>query len=74
MVPVKNFPDVLVPKLHDVIIKEGEVFSKKEYDEIYDWCKDNCKERFYIFPSWTLKVGAQFEDDEDAIMFSLRFK
>ena len=33
MVPVKNFPDVLVPKLHDVIIKEGEVFSKKEYDE-----------------------------------------
>ena len=74
MVPMKNYPKVLIPKLHSVVVREGEIFTKKEYDEIYEWCRNNCKEQFYIYPSWTLKVGVDFEDDEDAIMFTLRFK
>ena len=75
MVPMKNYPKVLVPVLHDVVIRTGNgIFRRDEYDEIYEWCKANCKEQFYIFPSWTEKVGAQFEDDEDAVMFALRFK
>ena len=73
MVPMKACPSILIPVLHDVIVREGEIFSRKEYEEIYKWCRDNCKEPFYIFPSWTLKIGAQFEDDEDATMFALRW-
>ena len=74
MVPMKNFPKVLVPKLHDVVLVEDEVIHVQEYEDIYAWCKENCKEPFYIFPSWTRKIGVQFEDDEDAVMFTLRFK
>ena len=74
MVPMKIHPSVLIPKLHDVIIRTNEVFTQKEYYEIRDWCEENCKEQYYIFPSWTQKIGAQFEDDEDAILFTLRFK
>lgn len=63
-----------VPVLHDVVIRENEVFSRDEYEAILDWCRYNCKGRFYIFPSWLAKIGAQFEDDEDAILFTLRWK
>lgn len=63
-----------VPKLHDVVIRADEIFSRDEYNEMNEWCYKNCKERFYFFPSWTRKIGAQFEDDEDAMLFALRWK
>lgn len=62
-----------VPVLHDVVIRTGEIISRAEYEAIYDWCQHNCKEQFYIYPSWTNKIGCQFEDDEDATMFALRW-
>ena len=35
MVPMKNYPKVLVPVLHDVVIRTGNgIFRRDEYDEI----------------------------------------
>jgi len=42
------------------------------YLEMYNWLRENCKEKFYILPTWAGN-GAQFEDDEDAVLFALRW-
>lgn len=61
-------PTLKVPRLHEVN------YNKKfNSGEVYRWCKESCKAPFYTAPSWTGKNLVQFEDDEDAIVFALRF-
>ena len=37
-----------------------------------EWCNQNCKERFYWAGLWAGSF-VEFEDDEDATMFALRW-
>ena len=60
----EKFPDIWVPKLH-----EGLAPTSAEYMEIMEWCEENCREAYHLYPAWTKKRGAQFEDDEDARSF-----
>ena len=41
--------------------------------EIDAWLDENCKNPYYISPSWTNECFIQFEDDEEAILFALRW-
>jgi len=58
-----------VPKFHTVHIRR----ENYTHLELQVWCEANCRGAFYIIPSWRAKAGCQFEDDEDATMFALRW-
>lgn len=56
----------LVPVLHTID------FNHDDRLEVITWCKENCKAMFYPGPSWSGRF-VQFEDDEDAAWFALRW-
>lgn len=62
--------EMMVPVLHPV--KLNWVQKPGQYMDLYRWCKENCKARFYPWPSWKGN-GYEFEDDEDAALFALRW-
>lgn len=56
-----------VPKLYRAYYS-----SKRDYVDVYRWCKENCKGKFYF--SFSYKRGSvEFENDEDMIWFALRW-
>lgn len=67
--------------LHDVVLKTMTheywmTYNRVQdgvHEEMYQWCKKNCRGHFYFYPSWTKKIGAQFDDDADAVLFALRW-
>lgn len=67
---IRPFPDVIpdwwVPKLHDITVSKS-----APYGEMNQWCEENCKSKFYFYPSWSPKHGAQFEDSDDADNFRI---
>ena len=73
--------DVRIPVPHDVVLKEYTTRDligrykeiEDEYKDMRKWCEQNCQSKFYFYPSWNRKFGAQFENDEDAVMFALRW-
>jgi len=71
---------IRIPVLHDVVLRIEPSFSLdrmsqllEDYTVMHKWCEQNCESNFYFYPSWTGKLGAQFENDEDAVMFALRW-
>ena len=63
----KEHPTFRVPKLHKVNYS-----PKYNWGEAHRWCQENCRAPFYLGPSWSGHF-IEFEDDEDAVMFALRF-
>ena len=59
--------NLTVPVLHRVYHRE------ERYYYINMWCKENCKRRFYFAPVWTTEYFVEFEDDEDAVLFALKW-
>lgn len=51
------------------------------FDIVYDWCKQNCKGRFYSGTDWRTNFWkpmeknriVEFEHEQDAILFSLQW-
>ena len=64
--PWPNLPQVQVPKLHRV------TFSKYRFGEMREWLEANCRAPFYVSPGWTGNF-VEFEDDQDATAFALRW-
>ena len=59
-----------MPKLIKVIIPiEHRIYGN---GEIRDWLEDNCQNPYYVIPSWKAN-GVEFEDDEEAVLFALRW-
>ena len=75
MVPWKySSKGVMVPKLHSVSVsRDGLSLDQQNelYREMHNWCKEYLKDKFYGAPAWT--TTWQFEDDEDATAFALRW-
>lgn len=44
-----------------------------EQDMIDDWLKENCHHRYYHSPSWSGQRFIEFECDQDAMLFALRW-
>lgn len=40
---------------------------------VLDWCKENCKAAWYSSPAYVDQCYIEFEDDEDALMFALKW-
>jgi hypothetical protein len=66
--PFPGYDLFIVPKLHKV--KLSSLMSDHEIYEIRRWCKENCIDKFYTS---LLKNSWEFEDDEDAMLFKLRW-
>jgi hypothetical protein len=60
-------PTFKVPKLHRVNYN-----PKYNWGEVHYWCKTNCRAPAYTAPAWSGSF-VEFEDDEDAVVFALRF-
>ena len=66
--PFKEYPDISVPVLHKVCYD-----SKHNEQHIQAWVQNNCRAAFYGSPGWYPHHFYEFEDDEDATMFALRW-
>ena len=68
-----------VPKLHRVVYAqtEGQVLAQwqKSYLDykVNAWLKDNCQHPYYHSPGYLYEKFIEFECDEDAVLFALRW-
>lgn len=65
--PWPEHPTFRVPKLHRVKYN-----PKYNWGEVHYWCKANCRAPTYMSPGWS-GTFVEFEDDEDATVFALKF-
>jgi hypothetical protein len=56
---------IQVPLLHQITYSPN-----VDYHSADKWCKENCKGKFYFS---LLRKTVQFEDDQDAMLFALRW-
>jgi len=62
------FPEILTPVLHKV-----EYHISHEDYQVNMWLRENCKSYYYHSPGWMKEKFIQFEDDNDAVLFALRW-
>ena len=72
-----------VPILHKVCYGEsakelyGPAAGLKMYPRhdvaVLEWCEENCKAAWYQSPGYCDQTFIEFGDDEDAVMFALRW-
>lgn len=68
-----------VPKLHRVVYAhtEGDVpayYQRSYKDRLVDaWLVENCKHPYYHSPSYLHEKFIEFECDEEAVLFALRW-
>lgn len=65
--PWEDYPTLRVPKLHKVSYD-----PKYTWSHVYYWCKENCRAPSYTAMAWA-GTFVEFEDDEDAVAFALKF-
>ena len=74
-----KWPNIKFPRLHKVTyahtVDHVDAFYQRSYlDHLVDaWLKDNCRSPFYHSPGYLREKFIQFEDDEEAFMFALRW-
>jgi hypothetical protein len=77
--PWPDMPHFQVPKLHRVVYAQTDdnvqaKFQRSYKDVIIDeWLKSNCRRPFYHSPGYLYEKFIEFECDEDAVMFALRW-
>jgi hypothetical protein len=64
---VPFIPTIKIPILHRVPYDQRHTFF-----EIYHWCEEYCVAQYYTSPGWSGSF-VEFEDDEDAVLFALRW-
>jgi hypothetical protein len=75
-----DLPHVKVPVLHKVkyadTVDNGLAMHQRSYkDHLVDtWLKANCKSPWYHSPGYLKEKSIHFEDDQEAVMFALRWK
>lgn len=78
--PMKGFPGVTVPVLHRVVYdrRDKEVvlamyqYSYKDH-LVNEWLKENCRHPYYHSPGYLKEKFIEFECDEEATYFALRW-
>lgn len=77
--PMPGFPEIKVPVLHRVKYAETldhvQAFYQRSYlDHLVDtWLEDNCQHPYYHSPGYLKEKFIEFECDQDALMFALRW-
>ena len=74
-----NLGNVKVPKLHRVVYAktEGNVMAMYQIsykDHLIDaWLKEKCRQPYYHSPGYLREKFIEFECEEEALMFALRW-
>jgi hypothetical protein len=77
--PMDGFPNVKMPVLHTVVYAYTEdhvqAFYQRSYKDhlIDEWLKKNCRSPYYHSPGYLKEKFIQFEDDQEAMLFALRW-
>lgn len=77
--PMTGFPDVKIPVLHKVVYAHAVDGVPAKYQKSYkdhlvdEWLRANCKGNYYHSPGYLREKFIQFEDDEEAVLFALRW-
>ena len=76
--PWIGLPDVKVPQLHRVTYGYSASFRDRYEWNLKDrtiraWCDEYCYAPFYFHAGYTNEKFVQFEDDQDAVLFALRW-
>lgn len=71
--------DLKFPVLHRVVYAHTvdnvqAMFQRSYKDHLVDtWLKENCKHPYYHSPGYMYEKFIEFEDDEEAVLFALRW-
>lgn len=74
-----ELPDVKVPVLHKVKYADTVDLVAAAYQHSYldhqvdEWLKTNCRAPYYHSPGWMTEKSIQFEDDQEAFWFALKW-
>ncbi len=74
-----KFPGIEFPVLHRVVYAKTEdnvnaVYQRSYKDHLVDeWLKENCKNPYYHSPGYLYEKFIEFECDEEAVLFALRW-
>jgi hypothetical protein len=77
--PLLSFPDINIPVLHRVVYAQTADGVYAEYQRSYKdhlvdaWLKENCRHSYYHSPGYLREKFIEFECDEDAVLFALRW-
>ncbi len=77
--PMGMFPNVQVPVLHKVIYAHTVDDVPASYQRSYKdylvnaWLKENCRHPYYHSPGYLKEKFIQFECDEEATLFALKW-
>jgi hypothetical protein len=77
--PMDGMPSVRIPILHKVVyaytVDHVQAFYQRSYlDHLVDeWLEKNCKHSYYHGPGYLEEKFIQFECDEDALLFALKW-
>lgn len=76
----QNCVGVRVPVLHRVhyrLFQPRETLSTYDYalrqHQLHEWLEINCQHRYYRSPPWQDVKFVEFEDDQEATIFALRW-
>lgn len=74
-----RFPGVNFPVLHKVVYARTADGVYAQYQRsykdhlVYMWLESNCRHRYYHSPGYLREKSIQFECDQEAVMFALKF-
>ena len=77
--PWPDISNFRVPVLHKVVYAHTTDGVPASYQRSYKdclvdtWLKDNCRSRYYHSPGYLREKSIHFEDDEEAVLFALRW-
>jgi len=77
--PLDLIPSVRVPVLHKVVYAytadHVQAFYQRSYKDhlVDEWLEKNCRHRYYHSPGYLQEKFIQFEDDQEAMLFALRW-
>lgn len=77
--PMNGFPEIRIPVLHrvkyaDTVDGVLAAYQRSYKDILVDvWLEENCRGNYYHSPGYLTEKFIDFEDDEDATLFALRW-
>jgi hypothetical protein len=73
------FPGVKFPVLHRVVyahtVDKAKAYQQISYKDylVNSWLKENCRSPYYHSPGYLTEKFIEFECDQEAVMFALRW-